>query len=121
MERTTTRTYYPVQAGHLGAARSVLVPIVMRIDYRNYRQPVVIWTGLGDRRPRARRRAVRPPDERRDALAGCRPLGVQPSELAKIAVIIFIAALLERRMDRIDEPSLLAAADRRRRSAASSR
>ena len=31
------------------------------------------------------------------------PLGVQPSELAKIAVIFFTAALLERRMDRIDE------------------
>jgi cell division protein FtsW len=31
------------------------------------------------------------------------PLGVQPSELAKIVVILFIAALLERRMDRIDE------------------
>jgi cell division protein FtsW len=32
-------------------------------------------------------------------------LGVQPSELAKIVVIVFIAALLERRMDRIDEPA----------------
>jgi cell division protein FtsW len=31
-------------------------------------------------------------------------LGVQPSELAKIVVIVFMAALLERRMDRIDEP-----------------
>ena len=26
---------------------SSLVPIVMRIDYRHYRQPVVIWTALG--------------------------------------------------------------------------
>jgi cell division protein FtsW len=32
-------------------------------------------------------------------------LGVQPSELAKIVVIVFIAALLERRMDRIAEPA----------------
>jgi cell division protein FtsW len=32
-------------------------------------------------------------------------LGVQPSELAKIVVIFFMAALLERRMDRIDEPT----------------
>ena len=24
-----------------------LMPIVMRIDYRSYRQPVVIWTALG--------------------------------------------------------------------------
>ena len=35
-------------------------------------------------------------------------LGVQPSEFAKIAVIVFVAALLERRMDRMAEaPSTL--------------
>ena len=38
-------------------------------------------------------------------LAALGPLGVQPSELAKIAIILFTAALLERRMDRIDELS----------------
>jgi cell division protein FtsW len=32
-------------------------------------------------------------------------LGIQPSELSKIVLIIFIAALLERRMDKIDDPS----------------
>jgi cell division protein FtsW len=33
------------------------------------------------------------------------PLGIQPSELAKIIIIFFIAALLERRMERLDEPA----------------
>ena len=80
-----------------------LMPIVMRIDYRNYRQPLVIWTVLvvvglalvavlfGPRVNGATR------------WLGVGPFGVQPSELAKIAVIIFMAALLERRMERIDE------------------
>jgi len=83
----------------------VLVPLMMRIDYRTYRQPVVIWTGLaivvvalvavlfGPARNGANRWL----------LFGA--LGVQPSELAKVVVIVFIAALLERRMDRIDDPA----------------
>src|SRR5687767_11948424 len=49
------------------------LPIVMRVDYRNYRQPAVIWTTL--------------------AIVG----------VALVAVIMFMAALLERRMDRIDD------------------
>jgi cell division protein FtsW len=82
-----------------------LVPVMMRIDYRTYRQPIVIWTGLaivsvalvavlfGHARNGANR------------WLGFGSLGVQPSELAKIVVILFIAALLERRMDRIDQPT----------------
>jgi cell division protein FtsW len=75
----------------------------MRIDYRHYRQPLVIWTALGivafglvgvlfgPRINGARR------------WFGVAGVGVQPSELAKIAVIFFVAAILERRMDRIDD------------------
>ena len=105
-ERTTTRICYLFKQATWALLGLLLVPLVMRIDYRNYRQPVVIWTALGRGRPSrwspccsaARSTARR---------AGCSfgPLGVQPSELAKIAVIVFIAALLERRMDRIDEPA----------------
>jgi cell division protein FtsW len=82
------------------------VQVVMRIDYRNYRQPVVIWTGLVlvgiglvavlffGREVKGATRWL-----------NIGPLGIQPSEMAKIAVIVFVAALLERRMERIDEPS----------------
>ena len=80
-----------------------LVPVVMRIDYRTYRQPVVIWTGLV--LVTAGLVAVLFAAPRNGAtrwlIVG--PLGIQPSEFAKIVVVMFIAALLERRMERIDE------------------
>jgi cell division protein FtsW len=80
-----------------------LMPIVMRIDYRLYRRPIVIWTVLavigmaliavlfGPRINGARR------------WFGVAGIGVQPPEPAKLAVILFVAAILERRMDRIDD------------------
>jgi len=80
-----------------------LIPLLMRVDYRHYRQPIVIWTALaivacalvavlfGPRINGARRWFY---------VAG---LGLQPSEFAKIVVIFFVAAILERRMDRIDD------------------
>ena len=81
----------------------VLIPFMMRIDYRSYRQPAVIWVGLiGVSLALV---AVLFSHSRNGAtrwlLIG--GLGVQPSELAKIIVIVFMAALLERRMDRIDD------------------
>src|SRR5436190_5413522 len=77
--------------------------LVMRIDYHVYREPVFIWSCLGlvligliavlfSPAVNNARRWI--------ALGG---LGVQPSELAKLSAIFFIAALLERRMHRINE------------------
>ena len=82
-----------------------IVQLIMRVDYRNYRQPVVIWTGLivvglalvavlFGRQVNGASRWL-----------NIGPFGMQPSELAKIIMIVFIAALLERRMERIDEPA----------------
>lgn len=80
-----------------------LIPLLMKVDYRHYRQPLVLWTALGlvglalvavlfGPRINGARRWF--------GLAG---LGLQPSELAKIVVVFFVAAVLERRMDRIDD------------------
>jgi cell division protein FtsW len=80
-----------------------LVPIVMRIDYRCYRQPMVIWTGLAVAALALVVVLFVPPVNGASRWLGVGPLGVQPSELAKIAIIVFTAALLERRIDRIDE------------------
>lgn len=82
-----------------------LLSIVMRIDYRTYRNETLIWTLLGIvafllvavlfARPINNSR-------RWFAIAG---FGIQPSELAKLALILFAALTLERRMHRINEPN----------------
>src|SRR3954470_6278672 len=80
-----------------------VMQVLTRVDYRRYRQPAVIWTALGmvafalvavlfGQRVNGARRWF-----------GIGGIGVQPSEFAKIAVIFFVAAVLDRRMDRIDD------------------
>jgi hypothetical protein len=79
------------------------VAVVMRLDYRLYREPAVVWTALivvtillvavlfGPKINGTRR------------WFGFGGIGVQPSELAKLATIMFTAVLLERRMHRIND------------------
>ncbi|HMF60319.1 MAG TPA: putative lipid II flippase FtsW [Vicinamibacterales bacterium] len=81
----------------------LLVPIVMRVDYRNYRQPAFIWTGLGFVGLALVAVLFAHPINGASRWLGFGPLGIQPSELAKVVVIVFIAALLERRMDQMAE------------------
>ena len=70
-----------------------------------YRQPVVIWTGLAVVAIALIAVLFGPRMKGATRWLAVGPMGVQPSELAKIVIIIFTAALLERRMDRIDEVS----------------
>ena len=83
----------------------LLVQFVMRVDYRNYRQPVVIWTGLAIVALALIAVLFGRPVKGATRWLNIGGLGIQPSELAKITLIIFIAALLERRMERINEPA----------------
>lgn len=82
----------------------LLMGVTMRIHYRDYQQPFVIWSALaglalallfvlffapvinGSRR-----------------WIGIGGIGVQPSELAKLVMVIFVADLLARRMERVNE------------------
>ncbi len=80
-----------------------LLYLTMRIDYRNYRQPVVLWTALGVVGAALLLVLFGPAingTRRWFSLGG---IGVQPSELAKLIAVLFTAAILERRMDRIDD------------------
>jgi cell division protein FtsW len=80
-----------------------LLSVIMRIDYRNYREPVFIWTCLGIVLLGLVAVFFSVPVNGARRWFGVGGIGVQPSELAKLAAIFFIAALLERRMHRIDD------------------
>jgi len=103
MERFHTSTYFLFKQATFALVGLALMPVLMKLDYRRYREPAVIWTAMilvgialvgvlfGPRINGARR------------WFGIAGVGVQPSEFAKIVVIVFVAAILERRMDRIDD------------------
>jgi cell division protein FtsW len=80
-----------------------IMPIVMRIDYRNYRQPTVIWGVLAVAGLALVAVLFGPRVNGATRWISIGSFGIQPSELAKIAIILYMAALLERRMERIDE------------------
>jgi cell division protein FtsW len=82
----------------------VLMPVLMRVDYRNYRQPIVLWTALGLVALALVAVLFGPRINGARRWFGIAGIGVQPSEFAKLAMIFFVAAILERRMDRIDDP-----------------
>jgi len=86
-----------------------LLGLAMRVDYRSLKQPVVIWTALGVSTVALVVVFFGPPvNGARRWLFTFGGIGVQPSEFAKVAVILFTAAVLERRMDKIDQVRELA-------------
>ena len=77
--------------------------LVMRIDYRTYREPPFIWSSLALVTLGLVAVLFSPPVNNARRWFAVGGLGIQPSELAKLAAIFFIAALLERRMQRIND------------------
>jgi len=78
--------------------------VAMRVDYQLYREPRVILSVVGVTLAALVAVLILGPtinDTRRWFYVG--GSSIQPSELAKIAMILFTAAVLERRMDRIDD------------------
>jgi len=80
-----------------------LLGLVMRVDYRHYREPVFIWSSLGLVTLGLIAVLFSSPVNNARRWFSIGGLGIQPSELAKLSAIFFIAALLERRMNRINE------------------
>jgi len=98
--------YFLIRQGLWAMLGVAIMAVAMRIDYRTYKNEALIWTVLaavamllvavlvfGDEVNGARR------------WIGFKILRFQPSELAKIACILFAALMLDRRMHRINEIS----------------
>ncbi|HVH27108.1 MAG TPA: putative lipid II flippase FtsW [Vicinamibacterales bacterium] len=77
--------------------------LLMRVDYRTYREPVFIWTCLTLVIAALIAVLFSAPVNSARRWFGVAGIGVQPSEFAKLVTIFFTAAILERRLSRIDE------------------
>lgn len=80
-----------------------VLSIVMRIDYRTYRNEQVVWAVLGLVALLLVAVLFARPIKGSKRWFGVGGFGIQPSELAKVAAILFTALILDRRMARINE------------------
>ena len=80
-----------------------VLTIAMRIDYRTYRNDAFLWALLAVVALTLIGVLFRPPVNGTRRWFGFGGFGIQPSELAKIACVLFTALILERRMHRIDD------------------
>jgi len=82
----------------------LLMAVTMKINYRGYQQPFVVWAGLGIIAVSLAIVLVAAPEingSRR--WFGIGGIGVQPSEFAKLALVLFLADLMSRRMDKVND------------------
>ncbi len=77
--------------------------IAMGVDYRLYKQEKFIWACLGIVGLALVAVLFSPPVNNARRWFSIGGLGIQPSELAKLASIFFVASMLERRITRINE------------------
>lgn len=83
----------------------LLLLVAMRIDYHQYRRPLLIWTFLGVVVVGLLAVFLFGPSHGARRWIAIGGISMQPSEFAKLAAIFFSAALLERRMHRINDLS----------------
>jgi len=103
MQRYNQPYLFLIKQGMWAALGLAAMSLAMRFDYRNYREPSFIWMSLGVVSLALVAVLFSAPINGSSRWFGIGGIGVQPSELAKLSAIFFMAAILERRMDRIDE------------------
>lgn len=103
LQRYGRPSVFLIKQGMWAALGLPMLWFLMKVDYRTYREPVFIWSCLGLVVLALLAVLFSAPVNNARRWFGMAGIGVQPSEFAKLAAIIFIAAILERRMHRIDE------------------
>jgi cell division protein FtsW len=103
LERYQRPYFFLIKQGMWAALGVAVLSIVMRLDYRTYREPAFIWTCLAVVGAGLVAVLFSPPVNNARRWFGFLGIGIQPSELAKLAAIFFIAAILERRCHRIND------------------
>jgi cell division protein FtsW len=103
MTRYGQASVFLIKQGMWAALGLPLLWLLMKVDYQTYREPIVIWTCLILVSAALVGVLFTAPINNARRWFGIAGLGIQPSEFAKLAVIVFIAAILERRMHRIDD------------------
>ena len=73
----------------------LLLAAVMQVDYRLFKKPLVMWSGLIVSSVALVAVLFGPEINGSRRWFGIGSFGIQPSELAKVAVVIFTAAFLE--------------------------
>ncbi len=82
-----------------------VLAVTMRVDYRTYKNEAFIWCLLGAVALLLVAVLFSAPVNGTRRWFGVGGLGIQPSELAKVACVFYTALMLERRMHRIDDLS----------------
>jgi len=90
------------QAAFVGGGL-VLMLIGMRVDYHVFKKPVIIWTLVGTTLVFLLAVFAFAPINGTRRWISIPGFTLQPSEIAKLTAVFFTAALLERRMHRIDD------------------
>jgi len=103
LQRYGRASVFLVKQGLWAALGLPMLWFLMKVDYRTYREPVFIWSCLGLVALALMAVLFSAPVNNARRWFGMAGIGVQPSEFAKLAAIFFIAAILERRMHRIDD------------------
>jgi cell division protein FtsW len=81
----------------------VVMIAAMRLDYRKLRQPVVVYSALGATTVFLIAVLFLRPVNEAHRWIRIGELSVQPAELAKVAIVLYLAYHLERRGDRVNE------------------